>query len=84
MRWLICVKQTLPLTVSDCPQTTACIEKLAASGVWSGSVRTRMPDGGSDDGLDHQPHRHVVPLGVFNSIRRSADGGAPGDGDPPV
>jgi hypothetical protein len=54
MRWLICVKQTLPLTVSDYPQTTSCIEMLAASGVWFGSVRTlRMPDGGSDDGHDH-------------------------------
>ena len=53
MRGLICVKQTLPLTASDYPQTTSCIEKRAASGVWFGSVRTRMPDGGSDDGLDH-------------------------------
>jgi hypothetical protein len=53
MRWLICVKQTLPLTASNYPQTTSCIEKRAASGVWFGSVRTRMPDGGSDDGLDH-------------------------------
>jgi hypothetical protein len=54
MRWLIYVKQTLPLVVSDYRQTTSCLEKLAASGVWLGSVRTlRMPDGGNDDGLDH-------------------------------
>jgi hypothetical protein len=54
MRGLICVKQALPLAVSDRPETTSCIEKLAASGEWLASVRTlRMPDGGSNDGLDH-------------------------------
>jgi hypothetical protein len=54
MRWPICVKQALPLTVPDHPHTTSCIEKLAASGVWFGAVKALwMPDGGSDDGLDH-------------------------------